>query len=108
MPFRSNGHVVTAAFRSRSPSGSEGLSRKRCDGALQLAALSVTVDHVPCPQPEGVWLVNSIVQPGGVGDEWPDRVAAVRRELSKHGPPRSPDGGPDFATVTLPAEERRQ
>lgn len=49
--------------------------------------------------------MNSIVQPGGVGDEWPDRVAAVRRELAAHGPPRSPDGGPDFATVTLPESD---
>lgn len=49
--------------------------------------------------------MNSIVQPGGVGDEWPDRVAAVRRELAAHGPPRSPDGGPDFAIVTLPESD---
>ncbi|MEU6540215.1 class I SAM-dependent methyltransferase [Streptomyces sp. NPDC047000] len=49
--------------------------------------------------------MNSIVQPGGVADEWRDRVAAVRRELAEHGPPRSPHGGPDFATVTLPERE---
>jgi hypothetical protein len=46
--------------------------------------------------------VNSIVQPDGVAGEWRGRVAAVRRELTEHGPPRSPDAGPDFATVTLP------
>ncbi|MEV7756001.1 class I SAM-dependent methyltransferase [Streptomyces griseofuscus] len=49
--------------------------------------------------------MNSIVQPDGVAGEWPDRVAAVRRELTEHGPPRSPDGGPDFATVTLPERD---
>ncbi|MEU3330171.1 hypothetical protein ABZ709_32310, partial [Streptomyces albus] len=46
-----------------------------------------------------------IVQPDGVAGERPDRVAAVRRELAEHGPPRSPDGGPDFATVTLPERD---
>ncbi|MEU3829028.1 class I SAM-dependent methyltransferase [Streptomyces sp. NPDC029080] len=49
--------------------------------------------------------MNSIVQPDGVAGEWQHRVAAVRRELSEHGPPRIPDGGPDFATVTLPERD---
>ncbi|MFD7924294.1 class I SAM-dependent methyltransferase [Streptomyces sp. NPDC059740] len=49
--------------------------------------------------------MNSIVQPDGVAGQWPDRVAAVRRELAEHGPPRRPDGAPDFATVTLPEHD---
>ncbi|WP_158973365.1 hypothetical protein [Streptomyces griseus] len=49
--------------------------------------------------------MNSIVQPDGAAGEQPDRVAAARRELAKHGPPRRPDGGPDFATVTLPERD---
>ncbi|MFF8285106.1 class I SAM-dependent methyltransferase [Streptomyces albus] len=49
--------------------------------------------------------MNPIVQPDGVAGERPDRVAAVRRELAENGPPRSPDGGPDFATVTLPERD---
>lgn len=52
--------------------------------------------------------MNSIVQPDGVAGEWPDRVAAVRHELAEYGPPRSPDGGPDFAVVTLPEREGDQ
>ncbi|MEU0430018.1 ATP-binding protein [Streptomyces canus] len=28
-------------------------------------------------------------------------MAAVRRELTEHGPPRSPDGAPDFANVGI-------
>ncbi|MFH9089155.1 class I SAM-dependent methyltransferase [Streptomyces sp. NPDC017673] len=46
-----------------------------------------------------------MVQPDGVAGGWRDRVAAVRRELAEHGPPRSPDGAPDFATVTLPERD---
>jgi Methyltransferase domain len=38
-------------------------------------------------------------------DPGPERVAAVRRELAAHGPPRSPGGGPEFATVTLPERD---
>ncbi|WP_406430401.1 class I SAM-dependent methyltransferase [Streptomyces sp. NBC_00631] len=49
--------------------------------------------------------MNSIVQVDGAVDEWPDRVAAVRRALAVHGPPRSPEDGPDFATVTLPERD---
>ncbi|MEU5525252.1 class I SAM-dependent methyltransferase [Streptomyces sp. NPDC047860] len=49
--------------------------------------------------------MNSIPQPDGAAGEWPDRVAAVRRELTEHGPPRSPQGGPDFVTVTLPERD---
>lgn len=49
--------------------------------------------------------MNSIVQPDGAAGEWRDRVAAVRRGLAENGPPRSPDGGPDFATVTLPERD---
>lgn len=49
--------------------------------------------------------MSSMVQPDGAAGEWPERVAAVRRELAEHGPPRSPDGAPDFATVTLPRRD---
>ncbi|ROQ26112.1 putative O-methyltransferase YrrM [Streptomyces sp. PanSC19] len=49
--------------------------------------------------------MNSIMQPAGAADDQRDRVAAVRRELTEHGPPRSPDGAPDFATVTLPERD---
>lgn len=49
--------------------------------------------------------MNSIVQPDGGASERLDRVAAVRRALTSDGPPRSPDGGPDFATVTLPERD---
>ncbi|WP_309486451.1 class I SAM-dependent methyltransferase [Streptomyces griseoaurantiacus] len=49
--------------------------------------------------------MNSIVQPDGVAGEWRERVAAVRRELTEHGPSRRPDGAPDFATVTLPERD---
>ncbi|OSP31549.1 hypothetical protein B7767_38535 [Streptomyces sp. 13-12-16] len=70
-----------------------------------MAALYVTVGHVPCPQPEEARLVNSIPQPDEAAGEWPERVAAVRRQLTEHGPPRSPRGGPDFATVTLPERD---
>ncbi|WP_255951927.1 class I SAM-dependent methyltransferase [Streptomyces odontomachi] len=43
--------------------------------------------------------------PDGATGEWPARVAAVRRELAEHGPPRTPDGAPDFATVALPERD---
>ncbi|MEU3525891.1 class I SAM-dependent methyltransferase [Streptomyces sp. NPDC038707] len=46
--------------------------------------------------------MNSIARADGATDRGPERVAAVRRRLSRHGPPRRPDGAPDFATVTLP------
>ncbi|MFH8342652.1 class I SAM-dependent methyltransferase [Streptomyces sp. AM6-12] len=46
-----------------------------------------------------------MVQPNGGAIQWLDRVAAVRRELIEHGPPRRPDGAPDFATVTLPERD---
>ncbi|MFF9492800.1 class I SAM-dependent methyltransferase [Streptomyces flaveolus] len=52
--------------------------------------------------------MDSIVQPDGIGGERPARVAAVRRELTRHGPPRTPGGGPDFATVTLPERDGDQ
>ncbi|MER6490142.1 class I SAM-dependent methyltransferase [Streptomyces griseorubiginosus] len=35
-------------------------------------------------------------------------MGAVRRELAEHGPPRSPHGGPDFVTVTLPKRDGDQ
>ncbi|GHF65270.1 hypothetical protein GCM10018783_38520 [Streptomyces griseosporeus] len=41
---------------------------------------------------------------GGAGG-WLERVAAVRRGLAEQGPPRRPDGAPDFATVTLPERD---
>jgi hypothetical protein len=49
--------------------------------------------------------VSSLVEPGGDAGEWPARVAAVRSALAAHGPPRSPAGAPDFATVTLPERD---
>lgn len=49
--------------------------------------------------------MSSMVPPDGAAGEWPERVAAVRRELAEHGPPRTPDGAPDFATVTLPERD---
>ncbi|KOV21675.1 hypothetical protein ADK58_30640 [Streptomyces sp. XY152] len=50
-------------------------------------------------------MVNSIPQPDGAAGQWPDQVAAVRRGLIEHGPPRSPEGVPDFVTVTLPERD---
>ncbi|CAL9651456.1 hypothetical protein SUDANB120_06639 (plasmid) [Streptomyces sp. enrichment culture] len=35
-------------------------------------------------------------------------MAAARRELAEHGPPWSPEGRPDFATVPLPERDRDQ
>jgi hypothetical protein len=32
-------------------------------------------------------------------------VVAVRRELAEHGPPRQPEGAPDFATASLPERD---
>nr|WP_214661288.1 class I SAM-dependent methyltransferase [Streptomyces polyasparticus] len=32
-------------------------------------------------------------------------MAAARRELAEHGPPRTPEGAPDFATVSLPGRD---
>ncbi|MEV5440561.1 hypothetical protein AB0K80_31825 [Streptomyces sp. NPDC052682] len=52
--------------------------------------------------------MNLIVQPDEAGGEWLDRVAAVRRELTEHGPPQSPESGPDFATVPLPERDADQ
>lgn len=49
--------------------------------------------------------MDSMVRPGRGAGGRPDRVAAVRRGLAAHGPPRRPDGGPDFATVTLPERD---
>ena len=49
--------------------------------------------------------MSSRVNPDGAAGGRPERVAAVRRELAAHGPPRSPDGAPDFATVTLPERD---
>lgn len=49
--------------------------------------------------------MSAMVQPDGAAGEWPERVAAVRRELAERGPPRSPDGAPDFATVALPQHD---
>ncbi|OEU92296.1 hypothetical protein DB35_05940 [Streptomyces abyssalis] len=46
-----------------------------------------------------------MAQPEGAAGGWPEQVAAVRRELAGHGPPRSPGGAPDFATVTLPERD---
>ncbi|SCK08757.1 class I SAM-dependent methyltransferase [Streptomyces sp. WMMB 322] len=49
--------------------------------------------------------MSSMVQPDGAAGGLPERVAAVRRELAEHGPPRSPDGAPDHATVSLPERD---
>ncbi|WP_331724414.1 class I SAM-dependent methyltransferase (plasmid) [Streptomyces longwoodensis] len=49
--------------------------------------------------------MNASVQSGGAASERLERVAAVRRELTEHGPPRRPQGAPDFATVTLPERD---
>lgn len=49
--------------------------------------------------------MSSMAQPDGAAGEWPERVAAVRRGLAAHGPPRRPDGAPDFATVRLPEHD---
>ena len=49
--------------------------------------------------------MSSMVQPEGVAGEGPERVASVRRELAAHGPPRHPEGAPDFAAVRLPESD---
>ncbi|MDQ0904032.1 hypothetical protein QFZ22_000017 [Streptomyces canus] len=101
------------AFGSASMPSSSAIrvrSRPICPSSMSWSWMSAmsrqyVTPSMPCPQPKGVCLVNSIVQPDGVAGEWRARVAAVRRELIEHGPPRSPDGAPDFATVTLPERD---
>ncbi|MGW8374690.1 class I SAM-dependent methyltransferase [Streptomyces sp. ODS28] len=44
----------------------------------------------------------------GAEDEWAEQVAAVRRELVERGPPRRPEGAPDFGTVTVPGRDGDQ
>ncbi|MFI9031065.1 class I SAM-dependent methyltransferase [Streptomyces sp. NPDC053560] len=49
--------------------------------------------------------MNSNAYPDGAEDGWLAAVAAVRRDLAEHGPPRTPHGAPDFPTVTLPERD---
>ena len=49
--------------------------------------------------------MSSMTEADGPAGEGPERVASVRRDLAEYGPPRNPDGAPDFATVTLPQRD---